>query len=86
MPANQRGRIRASAARLQSLLTAAQLIQSEPQLISLLAYVMPWLRNAPTVYSCLQEYHARSETNPAVTRMLGSAAKLIGAFDLEQAF
>ncbi len=80
-----RDEIEAAAAQIETSLTAAQLALTAPQLVSLQAYVMP-LANSRRVYSRLKEFYERGDSNPVSARMLGSAANVIGAFDLGVGF
>jgi len=77
--------IESTAAQLETSLTPAQLAVTAPQLVSLRAYVMP-LGNSQPVFAKLKEFHEDEDANPVSARMLGSAANVIGAFDLGVGF
>jgi hypothetical protein len=71
-----------------SVLVAAgrlDLPELDARLIAILAYVEP-LRRGGEVYTKLKALSGRSISNASIGRLLGSAANIIGAFDLGVSF
>ncbi len=76
--ANVRASILAAASRLD-------LPETDPRLIAISAYAEP-LKRGGEVYLMLQELSGRTDGDAAVAGILGSAADVIGAFDLGVSF
>ena len=71
-----------------SVLAAAsrlELPEADPRLIAIVAYVEPLLRGAE-LFIQLQKLSGKGGSDPAVARILGSTANVIGAFDLGVSF
>ena len=71
-----------------SILAAASrldLLDTDPRLIAISAYAEP-LKRGGEVYLKLQELSGRNDGDPAMTSILGSAANVVGAFDLGVSF